>query len=63
MIFVEIAQKTLEEEFARLETAVVGPNSKLWARGAMDAIDWLLYGGLRPSERGPAGPGGTAGGG
>lgn len=51
MIYVEAALRTIELEVAKL-AKVEGPNSKLYARGAMDALAWLVSGQNPPSEGG-----------
>lgn len=49
MITVEMPTSSLEAELEQL-SLVSGPNSALYARGAADAIRWILLGRPRPSE-------------
>ena len=51
MITVETSLSALEKEEKRLQS-VDGPNSRLYALGALDAIRWVMRGSLPPSERG-----------
>jgi len=48
MIFVEKSVELINDEISRLETAD-GPNSELYARGALDALYWVLCGTTAPS--------------
>lgn len=49
MIIVETPVKTLEAELASIALAS-GPNSALYAKGAYDALSWILFGTTKPSE-------------
>lgn len=49
MIIVETPVKTIEAELVSLALAT-GPNSALYAKGAYDALAWILFGTTKPSE-------------
>jgi len=51
MIIVEISTKTIRTELEKLSNAD-GPASVLYARGAADALNWILNGEPPPSEGG-----------
>jgi hypothetical protein len=49
MIVVETPVKSIEAELASLLLAS-GPSSALYAKGAYDALAWILLGTTKPSE-------------
>lgn len=49
MIVVETPVSSLEAELVSLSLAS-GPNSALYAKGAYDALAWILFGATKPSE-------------
>jgi hypothetical protein len=49
MIIVETPVKSIEAEMVSLALAN-GPSSALYARGAYDALAWILFGTTKPSE-------------
>ena len=52
MIIVETPVRSIEEEISRLR-AFSGPNSETYARGAIEALQWVLSGTAKPSESWP----------
>lgn len=45
MIIVETPLQTIQLEMAKLAQAVeIGPNASLYAKGAIDALSWLVSG-------------------
>lgn len=53
MIIVETPVSSIEEEISRLQS-FEGPNAKVFARGAIEALQWILYGTRKPSSKGAA---------
>lgn len=49
MICIEIPVKTMTEEIRKLQE-VEGHYAEMYAKGARDALNWLVNGGRAPSE-------------
>jgi hypothetical protein len=50
MIIVETPLRTLEQEILALENCPQGPQTRLYARGALQALRWVKDGGIPASH-------------